>query len=90
MRDESKTDSQEITVSLKNRLDYRYIDLRVPATQAVFRIQAGVCKYFREFLDGENFLEIHSPKIIPGSSEGGSEVFTFDYFGTQASLAQSP
>ena len=41
-------------------------------------------------MESEEFLEIHSPKIIPGSSEGGSEVFTFDYFGTQASLAQSP
>lgn len=87
MRDESKTDNKEITVSLKNRLDNRFFDLRVPTTQAVFRIQAGVCKYYREYLDSQGFLEIHSPKIIPGASEGGSEVFTFDYFGTKASLA---
>lgn len=87
MRDESQTDSKEITVSLKNRLDNRFFDLRVPATQAVFRLQAGVCKYFREYLESQDFLEIHSPKIIPGASEGGSEVFTFDYFGTKASLA---
>jgi hypothetical protein len=32
MRDESVTDGKEITVSLKNRLDYRFFDLRVPAT----------------------------------------------------------
>lgn len=26
-------------------------------------------------------MEIHTPKIIPGESEGGAGVFTTDYFG---------
>lgn len=51
MKDESVVESKEITVSLKNRLDNRFFDLRVPTTQAVFRIQAGVCKYYREYLE---------------------------------------
>jgi len=37
-----------------------------------------------------DFVEIHSPKITPGVSEGGSEVFKFKYFGRWACLAQSP
>lgn len=36
------------------------------------------------------FLEIHTPKLIAGSSEGGANVFKFTYFGSEACLAQSP
>ena len=34
--------------------------------------------------------EIHTPKLIAGESESGAGVFTTDYFGTTACLAQSP
>ena len=72
------------------RLNNRIIDLRVPTNQAIFRIQAGVCKLFREFMDQRGFMEIHSPKMIGGSSEGGANIFRFEYFGRPACLAQSP
>jgi aspartyl-tRNA synthetase len=71
-------------------LNYRWIDTRTPANQAIFRIQAGVCQLFREFLTSKDFVEIHTPKLIGGASEGGSNVFTFKYFETPACLAQSP
>ena len=45
---------------------------------------------FRELLLAEGFLEIHSPKLIAGASEGGSAVFKLDYMGQGACLAQSP
>lgn len=45
---------------------------------------------FREFLELEGFVEIHTPKTIGGSSEGGAAVFRFDYKGQPACLAQSP
>ena len=48
------------------RLDNRILDLRTTANQAIFRLEAGVCKLFREFLDGKGFVEIHTPKMIPG------------------------
>ena len=54
------------------------------------RISAGICRFFREFLQDNEFTEIHSPKLIGGTSEGGAEVFRFEYFGTPACLAQSP
>jgi len=38
----------------------------------------------------KGFIEIHTPKIIGGSSEGGSDVFTLDYFGRPACLSMSP
>ena len=50
------------------RLDNRVIDLRTTTNQAIFRLEAGVCKLFREFLDGKGFVEIHTPKIIPGKT----------------------
>jgi len=74
-------------VSLKTRLDNRVLDLRTPATQAIFRVQSKICQYFREHLTKEDFIEIHTPKIIGGSSEGGTEIFKLDYFGKEACLA---
>lgn len=45
---------------------------------------------FRETLLLQGFQEIHSPKLIGGASEGGAAVFTLQYFGQPACLAQSP
>lgn len=72
------------------RLNNRIIDLRVPTNQAIFRLQAGVCAIYREFMISRDFIEIHSPKLIGGSSEGGSNVFKFKYFEKDGCLAQSP
>lgn len=71
-------------------LNFRWVDTRTPANQAIFRIQSGVCQLFREFLNSRGFIEIHSPKLIGGASEGGANVFTLKYFDQPACLAQSP
>ncbi|VVA99523.1 unnamed protein product [Arabis nemorensis] len=63
------------------RLKYRVIDLRTQPNQAIFRIQGQV---------QIGFVEIHTPKLIAGSSEGGSAVFKLNYKGKDACLAQSP
>ena len=83
-------DESGATVLQDMRLDNRFLDLRTPANQAIFRIQSAVCRLFRESLSSKNFTEIHTPKIIPGASEGGSSVFKLDYMGRPACLAQSP
>lgn len=72
------------------RLDHRWLDLRVPAHNAILRVQASVCRFFRDALTEQGFVEIHSPKLLAGESEGGADVFRTDYFGRRASLAQSP
>lgn len=72
------------------RLDHRWMDLRAPANNAIMRIQSAVCQLFRESLYQQGFCEIHTPKLIAGVSESGAGVFTTDYFGTTACLAQSP
>jgi nondiscriminating aspartyl-tRNA synthetase len=77
-------------VNQDTTLNFRWVDTRTPANQAIFRIQSGVCQLFREFLITRNFIEIHTPKLIGGASEGGSNVFTLKYFDQPACLAQSP
>lgn len=72
------------------RLDWRYLDLRQPELQSIFRIQTTVEMAMREYWVSNGFVEIHTPKIMGSPSEGGAELFTLEYFGQTASLAQSP
>ena len=67
-------------VKLDTRLDNRVLDLRTPTSQAIFRLQAGLCRLFRESLARKGFTEIHTPKIISAASEGGANVFEVTYF----------
>ena len=46
----------------------------------LLRLEAGVCRLFRESLTNQGFCEIHTPKIISAASEGGANVFTVSYF----------
>jgi len=77
-------------VNQDTALNFRWIDTRTPANQAIFRIQSGVCQLFRSFFIEQGFIEIHTPKLIGGASEGGANVFTLKYFDQPACLAQSP
>uniref|UniRef100_A0A5B7BH38 aspartate--tRNA ligase n=1 Tax=Davidia involucrata TaxID=16924 RepID=A0A5B7BH38_DAVIN len=81
---------QLVRVNQDTRLNYRVLDLRTPANQGIFRVQCQVENIFRQFLLSEGFVGIHTPKLIAGSSEGGSAVFKLDYKGQPACLAQSP
>ncbi|KAL5071514.1 hypothetical protein RYX36_022401 [Vicia faba] len=81
---------QLVRVNQDTRLNFRVLDLRTPANQGIFRIQSQVGNAFRQFLLAESFVEIHTPKLIAGSSEGGAAVFRLDYKGQPACLAQSP
>ena len=72
------------------RLDWRFLDLRQPENQLIFRIQTTVEMAMREFWISNGFVEIHTPKMMGSPSEGGAELFTLEYFGQTASLAQSP
>lgn len=87
---EESKDGKLAVVGQDVRLNNRIIDLRVPANQALMRLQSAVGMLFREFLYTQNFIEIHSPKLIGGTSEGGSNVFRLNYFDQEACLAQSP
>lgn len=77
-------------VSERARLQNRIVDLRTNTSQSIFRVQSGVSTYFREYLRGKGFIEIHTPKLQGGATESGASVFKVDYFGRPAFLAQSP
>jgi aspartyl-tRNA synthetase len=72
------------------RLDWRFLELRSRENQLIFQIQTTVEWAMRDFWLSEGFVEIHTPKLMGSPSEGGAELFTIDYFGQTASLAQSP
>jgi aspartyl-tRNA synthetase len=78
------------TASMNERLDWRFIDLRRPENLLMFRIQTIMEMAMREFFLNEEFIEIHSPKLIGAASESGAELFTVKYFDGLAYLAQSP
>lgn len=73
--EEQKDGEKAVVVKQDVRLNNRIIDLRVPTNQAIFKLQSGVCRLYREFMIKNDFIEIHSPKMIGGASEGGSNVF---------------
>uniref|UniRef100_A0A8C7TUY5 Aspartate--tRNA ligase, cytoplasmic n=1 Tax=Oncorhynchus mykiss TaxID=8022 RepID=A0A8C7TUY5_ONCMY len=72
------------------RMRARALGPRTTTSQAIFRLQSGVCQLFRDTLTNKGFVEIQTPKIISAASEGGANVFTVSYFKTSAYLAQSP
>ena len=76
--------------NIEVRLDARPLDLTLESSLATFKIQHVALKSIRDFLYDKGFLEAHSPRIIASATEGGAELFTIDYFGQKAYLAQSP
>ena len=79
-----------VDTSIEHLLDYRPITLRNEKEKAIFKLQEGICRGFREFLYNEHFTEIHTPKIVQSGAEGGANIFSLNYFGQEAYLAQSP
>lgn len=75
---------------LETLFENRVVGLRNLQEQKIFKIRAGVNRAIREYLNGEDFTEIQTPKILAEATEGGAEVFKVDYFGKDAVLAQSP
>ncbi len=87
---EISKDKRISELSTSALLDYRPLTLRNPLVKAIFVIEAEITRAFREYLTGQSFVEIHSPKIVATGTEGGAQLFKLDYFGRQAFLAQSP
>lgn len=80
----------KLNTSLEAKLSLRPIALRNIRERAIFKIQEGIVRGFRDFLFSEHFTEIRTPKIVAGNAEGGANVFKLEYFGKKAFLAQSP
>lgn len=76
--------------NLDTLFDHRALGLRNLQETKIFKIRSDLLKYIREFLYEQEFVEINTPKLVAGAAEGGAEVFKTDYFGKEATLAQSP
>ena len=81
---------RKISASLGTLLDHAVVTNRHLARRAVLRLAAGAMAGFRSTLSDRGFTEIQTPKIVAAATESGANVFTLDYFGRPAFLAQSP
>jgi nondiscriminating aspartyl-tRNA synthetase len=80
----------KVGADLDTRLNHRVLDLRKPANRAIFELRAAVLEGFRAAFRDLGFLEVETPKILRQGAEGGATLFSVDYFGERAYLAQSP
>ncbi len=80
----------KMNTSLETKLALRPVSLRNVRERAKFKIQEGIVRGFRDFLHGQGFTEIRTPKIVSRGAEGGANVFRLDYFNKKAELGQSP
>ncbi|MGZ8875025.1 MAG: aspartate--tRNA(Asn) ligase [Halobacteriota archaeon] len=80
----------KVPAELDTRLDSRFMDVRLPATRAIFFIRAKVLQEVRAFLVARDFIEIQTPKMVATATEGGTQLFPISYFDREAFLNQSP
>jgi len=74
----------------EKRFEYRFLDVRNPKIQAIFRIRDILLTKIREYLEGNGFVEVHTPVIQAAGAEGGATLFPLSYYNKQAFLRQSP
>ncbi|MEH7514035.1 aspartate--tRNA ligase [Gottfriedia acidiceleris] len=55
------------------RLKYRYLDLRRPVMYDTFKLRSKITKSIRDFLDGEDFLEVETPILTKSTPEGARD-----------------
>ncbi|MBO9577536.1 MAG: aspartate--tRNA(Asn) ligase [Microbacteriaceae bacterium] len=77
--------------SIDKRLDWRFLDLRVPRNALIFKVQTTMEHAWRSWWIEQGFLEIHTPSFMSSPSESRAELFELEYFELgKAYLAQSP
>ena len=72
------------------RMDWRFLDLRVPRNALIFKIQTTFEHALRTWWIDRDFIELHTPKLMASASESKAELFEVGYFDRKAYLAQSP
>jgi len=80
----------KVDSNLDARLDWRVIDLRRRENLSIFQVQSKLVEGMLDYLRANDYLQVFTPCLLGGTSEGGAEVFKVDYFGREAFLRQDP
>jgi nondiscriminating aspartyl-tRNA synthetase len=80
---------KEMNLALDTLLNNRPLTIRNLQQQAIFKIHGQAQQAYREFMISQDATEFFPPTLLTGSSEGGTELFSVDYFGSVAKLSQS-
>jgi asparaginyl-tRNA synthetase len=70
-------------------MDNRHLWIRSNQQWAIIRIRATIIKALRDWLDNNGFLLVDTPIITPAAGEETTTLFSIDYFGEEAYLAQT-
>ncbi len=70
-------------------LDKRHLVLRGEQASQIMRFRDLITRSFREFFFLREFVEVTPSTIVQTQVEGGSTLFSFDYFEQEAYLTQS-
>lgn len=76
--------------NIDKRMDWRFLDLRRPEQNLIARVQTTFEHSLRTYWNDNDFVEIHTPKLMASASESKAELFEVKYFEGKAFLAQSP
>ncbi len=80
----------KVDADIDTRLDNRFMDVRKPDVAAIFKVRSTIVRAGARSFHDQGFVQIHTPRIIGASSEGGTDLFSVKYFDRDAYLAQSP
>ncbi len=78
------------TTGLDKRLDHRFLDIRDPKVNAIFKVRSQIFLATTQYLDQQGFININTPKLTVSGVESGASMFEVKYFSKKAYLAQSP
>lgn len=67
----------------------RHLWLRSSRQWAAMRVRATIVRSIRDWLDGNDYLNVDTPIITPAAAEGTTTLFEIDYHGEPAYLAQT-
>ncbi len=80
---------KELNLNLDTLLNYRPLTLRNPKQQAIFKLHGIAQQAYRDFMLSQDCTEFFPPTLLAGTSEGGTEMFSVDFFEKEAKLSQS-